>query len=649
MNKIRLLLFLQINFLIFVQTNFSQQDFFLNDWEPKEIESPNYFTNVEKPSGIIDFVVTVDFGDTITKIPKYIYGNNANTYSTIMWDNAKVVNNLRNLNPHILRYPGGNLSNEYFWDRAPNNKPSDIPNDVNVWFGKNEENWTMSLDNYYRLLDSVNSTGIITVNYAYARYGTSANPVAQAAHYAAEWVRHDNGRTKFWEIGNENFGNWNKGYEIDQTLNKDGQPKFINGEIYGQQGLVFADSMKAAADEIGHEIFIGFQAFEEETSWDAIQTSWNEKMMAVVGEVPDFYIVHNYFTPYDQNSNASVILDSYTRTSNFKNQVLKDLTEFRLAPKPIALTEYNIFAVGSKQMISHINGMHSTLVLGEAIKQGYGLVNRWDLSNGFSEGNDHGMFSRGEPNVSDFTPYPAFYHMMYLQKYFGDVLVKSEVSKVNSNSKLDIVAFASNFSSNHAGITLINKSANNRIVELDLKNYEVGERIYWFQLQDENGDGTFSSKVFVNGESSSQVSGGPENYLEIAPYSFTTDDSLKIECPPYSAIYLLLEGETLVNVEKNIEEKIPNKFYLSQNYPNPFNPNTTIEYSIPSNLNFETSNVQLIIYDILGREIKYLVNQFQKPGNYKIQFDGTNLTSGVYFYVLKSGEFMETKKLIILK
>lgn len=86
----------------------------------------------------------------------------------------------------------------------------------------------MSVGNYYRLLDTLSVTGIITINYAYARYGTSSDPVSQAAHYAADWVRYDNGRTKFWEIGNENFGNWNKGYQIDQTLNKDGQPKIID-------------------------------------------------------------------------------------------------------------------------------------------------------------------------------------------------------------------------------------------------------------------------------------------------------------------------------------------------------------------------------------------------------------------------------------
>ncbi|MBK8945957.1 MAG: T9SS type A sorting domain-containing protein [Ignavibacteriae bacterium] len=640
--KIRFLILIGV---CFVNKNITaQQNFFLDDWKSKSIEIPTTYSNIEQTSSISDLTITVDFGDTLTKIPQYIYGNNANTYSTIMWNNSKLVKDLRNLNPRILRYPGGNLSNEYFFDRAPNKKPTDIPNDINVWYGKNTENWTLSIDNYYRLLDSVNSTGIITVNYAYARYGLSDNPVAQAAHYAAEWVRYDNGKTKFWEIGNENYGSWNKGYEIDQTLNKDGQPKFINGELYGQHALIFIDSMKSAAKEIGHEIFIGLQAYEEETSWDAIQTSWNEKMMPVVGNIPDFYIVHSYYTPYDQNSNAAVILDSYQKTANYKNQVHKDLNEFGLDPKPIALTEYNIFAVGSKQMVSHINGMHGTLVIGEAIKQGYGLVNRWDLANGWSDGNDHGMFSRSEPNVSDFTPYPIFYHMTFFQKYFGDSMVKCEVGNEKNTSKKNIVAFATTFDSEHAGLALINKSSENKIVNFDLKNFEIGERIFWYQLQDDFGNGSFSSKVFVNGIGPEQISGGPNNYWEISPYSYEVDDSLKIECPPFSALYILIQGETLVNVDNQINNSKLNNYYLSQNYPNPFNATTNINYKVNVK-----SLIRLDVFDVLGREVATLVNEIQNPGNYKIHFDGSNIPAGIYFYQLKTENFSQTKKIILLK
>ena len=85
-------------------------------------------------------------------------------------------------------------------------------------------------------------------------------------------------------------------------------------------------------------------------------------------------------------------------------------------------------------------------------------------------------------------------------------------------------------------------------------------------------------------------------------------------------------------------------YTLKQNYPNPFNPSTTINYSIVNN-----GLVQLKIYDILGREVAVLLNEEQPRGNYKIVFNATNLTSGIYFYRLQSGNFTETKKLILLR
>lgn len=85
-------------------------------------------------------------------------------------------------------------------------------------------------------------------------------------------------------------------------------------------------------------------------------------------------------------------------------------------------------------------------------------------------------------------------------------------------------------------------------------------------------------------------------------------------------------------------------FKLDQNYPNPFNPTTTIKYTIGIN-----GKVQLIVYDLLGREVDVLVNDYQSKGNYNIIFDATNLSSGVYYYILKSGSLVESKKLILIK
>ena len=89
---------------------------------------------------------------------------------------------------------------------------------------------------------------------------------------------------------------------------------------------------------------------------------------------------------------------------------------------------------------------------------------------------------------------------------------------------------------------------------------------------------------------------------------------------------------------------IPKEFSLFQNYPNPFNPRTTIKYSIP-----QKSVVTITVYDILGKEVSKLVNEEKLSGTYEVQFDGSKLSSGVYFYRLHAGSFLKTKKLVLLK
>jgi hypothetical protein len=86
------------------------------------------------------------------------------------------------------------------------------------------------------------------------------------------------------------------------------------------------------------------------------------------------------------------------------------------------------------------------------------------------------------------------------------------------------------------------------------------------------------------------------------------------------------------------------EFALNQNYPNPFNPTTTIKYNIPID-----ANVQLKIYDVLGREISILLNEFQKAGAYTIPFNAEELSSGIYFCRMNSGNFISSVKMILIK
>jgi photosystem II stability/assembly factor-like uncharacterized protein len=102
-----------------------------------------------------------------------------------------------------------------------------------------------------------------------------------------------------------------------------------------------------------------------------------------------------------------------------------------------------------------------------------------------------------------------------------------------------------------------------------------------------------------------------------------------------------------LNTITDIMPVLPECYSLEQNYPNPFNPVTTIKYSIPVVLS--PQHVTLIVYDVLGKEIITLVNEEKQQGFYEVKFDGTGLSSGVYFYRLKAGNFTQTKKLVLLK
>ena len=109
-----------------------------------------------------------------------------------------------------------------------------------------------------------------------------------------------------------------------------------------------------------------------------------------------------------------------------------------------------------------------------------------------------------------------------------------------------------------------------------------------------------------------------------------------------TGLYVLKVGQT-TSINHNNTEIIDN-YNLSQNYPNPFNPATKINWQSPVN-SWQT----LKVYDVLGNEVVTLINEQQNAGTYQVDFDGSNLPSGVYFYKLEAGEFVETKRMILLK
>ncbi|HKB43696.1 MAG TPA: hypothetical protein VKC90_04880 [Chitinophagaceae bacterium] len=523
--------------------------FFLDDWQPKNFTAPTYI-DTAIPS-FANYTVTVDRSSIITKIPRAVFGNNANIWMTQIVTEQTLLTHISNIHPHIIRFPGGSLSDVYFWNAPDATPPADAPalliqsNGSSIpagyWYGKNNANWTISLDNYYSMLQQTGNQGLITINYGYARYGKSSNPVAVAAHLAADWVRYDNGRTKYWEIGNENFGDWEAGYRINLSANMDGQPEILTGQLYGQHFKVFADSMRKAAQEIGKTIYIGAVTAEAQPqSWEtSTRRNWNAGLLGAVTNSPDYYVVHNYYTPYNTNSNAADILNSAAaETKKMIDYVPQALQSSGATLKPLALDEWNIFATGSMQMVSNINGLHADLVLGELLKNKFGLSARWDFANGWDNGNDHAMFNIGdEPGgVPKWNPRPAFYHIYFFQKFLGDRLISSSIQNTT-----DIVTYASSYTSGEVSVTLVNKSTDAKTVEVKVQNFRKGDRFYWYTLTGGNDNGEFSRKVFVNGKGPDYISGGPSNYTSLKAYSSLTANGIRITVPARAVVFMAID------------------------------------------------------------------------------------------------------------
>lgn len=526
--------------------------FFQEAWKPRRFAAPTY-QEVTPVQVSATTSVTIDASKIITRIPPTVWAHNANTWMTSMINEPIFMQHTKALAPGFIRFPAGSGSDIYFWNAERGNLPADVPPTImnkdgamqepGYWFGKINEGWTASIDQYYAVLRETNSIGVLTVNYGYARYGTGADPVAAAAHLAADWVRYDNGRTKYWEIGNETYGDWEWGYRINQAANKDGQPEFVTGALYAQHVQVFVDSMQKAAAETGHTIYIGATLYDGPTeAWMTATTrGWNEGVLKNLGGAPDFYIVHNYFTPFNENSSAAVVMNAgLTVPGKMMDFIKKEMQTYGAPVLPVALTEWNMWAKDSKQQVSNISGLFALAVMNESLKNAYGMAIRWDLLNGWENGNDHGLYSAGdEPGIPKWSPRPSFYYMYYFSRLVGDRLVPTQVTGSSY-----IKAYASTFSSGEANLTVMNLSDKAITIEVKANNFNFGNRVYWFEFAGGSDNGEFSRKVLVNGEGPALDAGGPSNYPNIKARSHEIKGPLKLTIPAFGAVMCQISVRT---------------------------------------------------------------------------------------------------------
>ncbi len=210
----------------------------------------------------------------------------------------------------------------------------------------------------------------------------------------------------------------------------------------------------------------------------------------------------------------------------------------------------------------------------------------------------------------------------------------------NSVVPVELVSFSANVSNNSVTLNWITAT------ELNNSGFEI-----------ERSSHTERSRSMSDWEIIGFVQGNGTT-LETHSYSFV-DGNISNGKYSYRLKQIDLDGTFKYSNEVEVDLSSPQTFSLEQNYPNPFNPSTTISFSIPSvvDANFaSTTLVQLKVYDLLGNEIATLVNEEKPAGNYKVSFDAANLpagrqglSSGIYFYKLQTGSFVETKKMLIIK
>ena len=210
---------------------------------------------------------------------------------------------------------------------------------------------------------------------------------------------------------------------------------------------------------------------------------------------------------------------------------------------------------------------------------------------------------------------PYFQKLIVTRKNF----VHNPVINLVNNSDNDNVYSYSSTSAEHNLITVANFKNETKNITLDLANLPF------------DGSSNYYLTDLIEG-----------NVYKVTP---SERNAYPVSLSEYQArVFYYGPDSVVVDVNESTKENLPSEYKLFQNYPNPFNPTTTIKFRIKEN-----GKVTLKIFDVLGAEVLTLVDEVKNPGIYKIYFNASNLSSGVYFYQMKSGNFIDTKKFLLLK
>jgi hypothetical protein len=454
--------------------------------------------------------VTVAAGAPLSNIPPMAFGLN-----TAVWDghllDVAVPSLITGAGVTALRYPGGLTSDRYNWKTN-----SIVPGQPDYAFPQD------SFDLFMRLAREVGAAPIITVNYGSNSSGTGGG----SPGLAAEWVQYANllhhYDVKYWEIGNEIYGNGEYGVASVTDMHRSKDPW-----TYGSNVVDFIHLMKAADKTIK----VGAVLVAPGNAPDAIFPDWNSNVLTQCGKMIDFVIVHWYPQQPGYESDAALLASPQNGTA-FSPGIAAMMARLRslirqyagasAANVQILVTETNSVAYNpGKQTVSQVNALFIADSMLTWLENGATSIDVWDLHDGSAVNNnapniygtatygDYGILSIGgsvEPAAN--TPQPTYYGLKMLSKVGrpGDTLVTA-----GSDNSL-LAAHAVLQASGKLALLLINKDpANATIVNImlsGLKPVTVGELLSY---------GAASTAI-----TSTQVTGLNSNFsVTVAPYSLT--------------------------------------------------------------------------------------------------------------------------------
>ena len=536
----RVLFILFILFAVFY-VKAQNRNFFEENWQEKTFSVPVNYTENNFNTVQADATVNVYLKDSIAKILPTISGVN-----TTFRSGADMLDRIPLYEKSgwgAYRFPAGSGSNTYFWD---GNIPDSIALDTNLIDGT--KNYNLKPVDFADFIKSTGAQATIVVNYFYARYGitnegTRSARVQQAADYAAGFVRKMNidlgANIKYWEIGNECYGKWEHGWVINGDT--------ITGTEYAEDFAVFAAAMKA----VDPDIKVGAVVWGKENIW-------NEQVIAGVKDVADFLVVHEYFTGFSPTKEE--LLASITEIKA-DIDMLNDLTETAAGkPRgyfPIAMTEYN---TRGKYTTTMLNALFTAEIIGEQIKNGYGLAERWVGEWGWSP-ETHGVIAKADDPYQDaYTPRQAYMAYRYYNLYFGDYLI-------NVSSSYDsIKVYASRFSDGKIALCIINQSEKEQNLKIsfnDLPDNMQLTNAYWYEIY-ANDINYGNQKFYINGETSTTAGGGPVEFENVLPYKSVLNDNSVFTAKKYSMNFIVFDYNELTT---SIDHSLQNENIII--YPNP--------------------------------------------------------------------------------